>query len=230
LRFAWISEPPFNYRKEGDLTGSDVELARRVAAELGETFDPIETAFHELLYGLKDGRWDVTTGMFVTPDRAGRAHFTRPIWALRDGLLVRAENAHGISGYRSLASTGGKLAVLKEQVQETTALQLGVDPGNISVLRDYGEAAVAVRDGNVIAFASVNRAHRQHCAAHPDEGLVCISVPGVEKAAEPGAFACRDIALRNRIDGVLDAFVGRPDHIALMRSFGFDREELTVRT
>ena len=228
MKFAWIAEPPFNYRENGRVTGCDVELARRVAAALGEPFDPIETEFHNLLNGLEDGRWDVTTGMFATPERAIRAHFTRRIWALRDGLLVRAENVSVIGGYRSLAQIDGKLAVLEGQVQHQTATQLGIDPNDIVVLRDYGDAAAAVMDGRVIAYASVERAHRQHIAEYPDSGFACVTVPVDEKAAMPGAFACGDVMLRDRIDAVLDRFLGTADHLSMMRSFGFEAEDIQI--
>lgn len=89
MRYAWIHEPPFNHRVGGALTGCDVALAQWVAAAIGERFEPVETAFAELLDGLADRRWDMTPGMFITEERTRRAAFTRPIWALRDGLLVR---------------------------------------------------------------------------------------------------------------------------------------------
>jgi polar amino acid transport system substrate-binding protein len=229
MRFAWIAEPPFNYRDGGSVTGCDVELARHVAKMLGDVFDPSETDFAELLNGLQDGRWDVTTGMFITPERASRAAFTRPIWALRDGLLVRNEHGARIAGYRSLASSNATLAVLEGQVQHQTALRLGVDPGNILVFKDYTDAVSAVRDGRATAYASVERAHMQHIATRPDESLACVAVPLTEKAAEPGAFACRDETLRGRFDAVLTRFLGTPAHATLLRSFGFSDDEIGTR-
>lgn len=92
MRFAWIDEPPFGYLDHsGTPTGCDVALARAACAAVDEPFEPIRTTFAELLPGLADGRWDVTTGMFITAERSTRAHFTRPIWTLRDGLLTRGD-------------------------------------------------------------------------------------------------------------------------------------------
>lgn len=149
MKFAWIAEPPFNYQEGGRLTGSDVELARYIFAGIGESFEPVETSFSELLPGLEDGRWDVTTGMFATRERAEGAFFTLPIWALRDGLLVRESNRNRIVGYRSLAALGGKLAVLAGQIQEQTALSLGLGADTVVIFQDYDEAAQAVADGAV---------------------------------------------------------------------------------
>jgi len=64
-----------------------------VFAELGiADFKPVETEFAELLPGLSDGRWRMSTGLFGTEERRKSAQFSRPIWALPDGLLVTKSN------------------------------------------------------------------------------------------------------------------------------------------
>jgi polar amino acid transport system substrate-binding protein len=66
------------------------------------------------------------TGMFVTPERAARARFTRPIWSLTDGLLVVAGNPHRLGSHSSLAGTGLSLAVVSGQVQAAHARDAGL--------------------------------------------------------------------------------------------------------
>lgn len=224
MRFAWIAEPPFNFRKDGSLTGCDVELARYVSSRLGETFEPVETEFSDLLDGLADGRWDVTTGMFLTPERMARASFTMPIWSLRDGLLIRRDDVGMIEGYQDIARHGFKLAVLEGQIQHRTALDLGVPEAAIVVLQSYEEAAEAVATGSARAYASVELAHRSH-VEHSD-AFSCVPVPVEEKAAADGGFACRNAAICDRLNPVLADFIGGDDHAALLRSFGLDPEAL----
>ncbi|MBE1205660.1 transporter substrate-binding domain-containing protein [Aminobacter carboxidus] len=224
MKFVWIAEPPFNYLEDGRLSGSDVELARYMFAGIGETFEPVETSFSELLPGLADGRWDVTTGMFATRERAERTFFTLPIWALRDGLLVRESSGDRIAGYRSLAALGGKLAVLAGQVQEHTALGLGSRADNIVIFQDYDDAAQAVADGTVDAYASVEVAHREHISRHSGTGLACVTVRTCERVPASGAFACRSPEIRERLDGVLGGFLGTPAHAALLAPFGLTPE------
>lgn len=226
MRFAWIAEPPFGYAENGRVTGCDVELARRVFAAIGEELEPVETQFAALLDGLEDGRWDVTVGMFVTAERAARAAFTRPIWGLRDGLLVRAEDAGRIDGYRSLARSSGRLAVLEGQVQRQTALALGIAEDDILVLHEYAEAARAVAEGRVAAYASVERAHREHLGRHGGAGLDCVAVSAAEKPAAAGAFACRSAETRDRLDRVLHAYLGSAEHHALLATFGLSADEV----
>ncbi|MGK6313823.1 transporter substrate-binding domain-containing protein [Neorhizobium sp. DT-125] len=91
--FAYLVEPPFNHRQpNGTVTGCDVELARTVLAMASVTdISMVETEFAQLLPGLADGRWRMTTGLFSTEERRRIAAFSRPIWALPDGLLGRID-------------------------------------------------------------------------------------------------------------------------------------------
>jgi polar amino acid transport system substrate-binding protein len=226
FRFAFLIEPPFCYRAaDGDATGCDVEVARHVALTLGyASFVPVETEFADLLPGLRSGRWHMTTGMFVTPERAGRAAFCRPVWALPDGLLVAGGNPRGIAGYDSLARDAGlRLGVVKDQMQHRTALDLGVPEARIRVFANYPEAAAAVAGGAVDAYASVAMAHAGYLAEHPALGLSVVEVPASEKTAAPGAFAVEksEIGFRDAIVAVLADFLGSPEHRALMARFGF---------
>src|SRR5277367_3932967 len=104
LRFAFLEEPPFCFRApDGTIAGCDVELARVVAQRIGVgPFVPVETEFAHLLRGLADGRWDMTTGLFVTEARRKTVAFSRPIWRLGDGLLVRLDDHRLIEGYSSI--------------------------------------------------------------------------------------------------------------------------------
>jgi polar amino acid transport system substrate-binding protein len=224
MKFAWIQEPPFNFLNAGSPAGCDVAVARHLFDAIGETFEPIETEFADLLPGLKADRWAVTTGMFVTAERRMTAAFTRPIWSLRDALLSRRDHPSAPMGYRHLAESGGRLAVLEGQVQHATALSLGVRPEAIVVYRTFNDAAAAVAAGEVDAYASVELAHRAWVAMHRD--FSCKLIPDEEKAPDDGGFACRSPELRDRLDLVLTQFIGSPEHLRLLQDQGLDPASL----
>ncbi len=210
MRFAWIDERPFNYEGQDGLTGCDVALARRAFAAPGRSFEPIHATFGELLTGLRDDRWDVTTGMFITSERQTQAFFTRPIWSLRDGLLVTRANRQ-ISGYRDLARKRLKVAVLAGQVQRDHALRLGVDPADLLEFSSYPEAAAAVLEGQAAAYASVALAHAEHLSTLADDErrrLAAVTVPAVEVPPAFGAFACASQQIRTALDGALAELIG----------------------
>lgn len=230
LRFAYLIEPPFCDRSaDGGATGCDVEVARFVARAIGAAaFVPVETTFAELLSGLADGRWDMTTGLFVTAERQRIAAFSRPIWALGDGLLVSVGNPKRVDGYKSLAASDLRLAVVAGQVQEATARDLGVADGSIRRFATYPDAAHAVLAGEADAYASVAAAHRGYLRERPDLPLSIVDVAEAEKTAEIGAFAFAVSAagLRGRVDEELGRYLGSPGHVALMGRHGFSAADV----
>ncbi len=233
MKFAYLIEPPFNYRDAGGVvTGCDVDLARYVFGKMGiAPFEPVETDFAELLPGLASGAWRMTTGMFATPERSDIALFSRPVWALPDGLLVARGNPLGLTGYASVARHATcRLAVIRDQVQHKTALSHGVPAARICVFDSYSEAAEAVASGEAHAYASVAMAHTGFIDRTPRLGLQCLTVPSAEQVPAFGAFAMAkdDHALKADVDAVLAAYIGTPAHRAMMAGYGFASADIDL--
>jgi len=233
MKFAYLIEPPFNDREDdGTVTGCDVELARYVFAKMGmDNFEPVEAEFADLLPGVAAGRWRMTTGLFETEERQIVASFSRPIWALPDGLLVANGNPLGLVGYRSVADQAGCiLAVIRDQFQHRSAVQFGIPKNRIRIFETYTDAAVAVRDGHVSAYASVARAHAGFTERNPDWGFELIVVPETEKKPTFGcfAFAKSDDQFRNDVNDVLRDYLGSSVHRSMMSRYGFLNEEIDL--
>ena len=231
LRFAYLEEPPFGYRGgSGTPVGCDVEVARRVYKMAGGlSLEAVETEFADLLAGLSSGRWEMTTGLFTTDQRRGFVAFSRPIWALHDGLLVKAAAKGRITGYRSIALDPSlKLAVITDQVQHQTALRLGVDARQIRVFATQEQAASAVTQGAAHAYASVAMAHRGYLAKHGAADTEIVDVPAEEQSPAFGAFAFSksNDGLREAIDEALSRYLGSPEHRRLMIDHGFASTEV----
>jgi ABC-type amino acid transport substrate-binding protein len=147
--FAFLEEPPFCFTDAaGAVSGCDVELASAVCDRLGLPFEPVEGEFADLLPGLADGLWTMTTGLFVSGDRKRLAGFSRPIRALADGLLVAEGNPLGLAGYRSIAEDhAALLAVITDQVQGQTALENGVPADRIGRGVELGMVSLFANDG-----------------------------------------------------------------------------------
>lgn len=231
MRFAFLQEPPFCFTDaSGVLGGCDAMLADKVCQLLElESFSPIETEFAELLPGLASGRWDMTTGLFITDERLKLVDFTRPIWMLPDGLLVAKNNPRAFHGYRSVAEDGAALiGVISGQVQHQTALQNNVPSERIRIFATQAEAADAVAAGVVHAYASVAMAHRGYLGRHPEADLAVINVPAEEKQPAAGAFALAkgNAALLQRIDSCLGHLLGSTWHREMMGECGFSGSDI----
>src|SRR6478736_1895579 len=112
--FAYLDEPPFCWLgPDGRALGSDVELMTETLREIGIVSVEMRlTIFSELLPGLVDGRWTITTPLFVTPERKRSVDFSRPVWALSDGLLVRRGDEDRFCSYEALAQDGSARLVV----------------------------------------------------------------------------------------------------------------------
>ncbi|MDW3225199.1 MAG: transporter substrate-binding domain-containing protein [Paracoccaceae bacterium] len=232
MRIAYVKEPPFNdVDPSGDVVGCDIELARFVCARLNEPFDPIETEFSDLLPGLMARRWNMTTGLFATDARRKTVLFSRPVWALSDGFLVRAGNPFDLSGYRALADHPlATLAVIRDQVQHQTALEIGIPEERIKVFATYDEAAGAVGSAAVDAYASVARAHAGFIQQNPNIDAEYLTVPECEKPPEFGCFAVnkQDRDLLANVNRILEGYIGTSVHCEMMAGFGFSTTDIDL--
>jgi polar amino acid transport system substrate-binding protein len=229
VTFAHLEEPPFCFRAENRVTGCDVELAEAILTQIGvEEFAPVEVEFSELLPGLIDGRWMMTTGLFITPARQQLVAFSRPIWALPDGLMVQAGNPKHLTSYATIAAhANARLGVVAKQAQHDTALRDGVPAARIREYAGQDEAARAVAAGEVDAYASVAMAHRGYIDRHPGLGVIAVDI--IPSHAEPdrpppfGAFAFpkTDSELAKAVDTALATYLGSPPHHAMMARYGF---------
>ena len=114
------------------------------------------------------------------------------------------------------------MAVLKGQIQKNTAVALGVLPPNIEIYSDYHEAAAAVANGLVHAYASVERAHQNYICDNTGLDFACVAVPFSEKVPEHGAFACQNIEMRDRMNSALIELWLSGKTNELLTTFGLD--------
>lgn len=228
--FAYLDEPPFCWPAAGGTAqGCDVELVTAALQALGiAKFEPRLTSFAELLPGLAAGRWTITTPLFVTAERQRLVDFSRPVWTLADGMLVRAADRERLTGYRAVAQTAARLVVVGGQVQVQSGLAAGVPPERMVHVATQEEAVAAVRDQRADAYASVAMAHRGYLARRPDAELAVVTIcadEGSPPAAGAFAFGKQNAALRERFDGVLAELIGSDWHRAMMARHGFPAGE-----
>jgi polar amino acid transport system substrate-binding protein len=230
---AYLDEPPFCIpASDGEPIGADMEVARRVLT--GAEVDSVEyalTTFPELIPGLLDGRWQMTTAMFITPERSKIIAYSRPIWAAPDGFIVRAGDADRLTNYEAIgADPNAVLAVVTGQVQYQTALRVGVPTQRIIEFPDQDAAVEAVRRGQADASASTAIGNHAYVQLAADPALVAITDRPVAPRGPValGAFAFNQTAtdLISAVDRALESYLGSPDHLALMARHGFSAEQL----
>ena len=230
--FAYLDEPPFCWPGEdGRPHGCDVEVAEAVLKAIGvERISTRLVTFAELMPGVAEGAWTINTPLFVTPERALQVAFSRPVWSLADGFMMRADNSRQLDSYRAIAANEmAVIGVVAGQVQHQSALAAGVPTARTRLFATQKAAVEAVLSGVVDAYASVAMAHRGYLREHVDIRLEVIDL-GVEGKAKPAvgafSFALSDVGLREAFDRQLAAYLGSPEHVSIMERHGFSHAEI----
>ena len=119
--------PPFQFEKDGKVTGFDVELIDKVAAKLGVEQEIVDTPFETIKTGadLNAGKCDVAAaGMTITDERKANLDFSVPYFDATQALLAKKG-----SGITSLDNAKGKkLGSPSATTGEDYVKAAGVDP------------------------------------------------------------------------------------------------------
>jgi polar amino acid transport system substrate-binding protein len=233
VTIAYIEEPPFGWTDaNGTATGADLDLADAILRAIGVTrIEHRVTTFGELLPGVAAGRWDMNVPLFVTPERASLVAFSMPVWAIRDGFLVRTGNANALGSYAAIAKRRDtRLGIIAGQVQHESAKAAGVRDEQILIFDQQADAIDAVRSGAVDAYASTALGNRI-LADRIGAPLAAVDHRPEASEAEKlpiGAFSFnrnnRD--LMDAVNEQLRIYLGSPDHRSRMAKFGLTPKEL----
>lgn len=237
IRIGFANEAPFGYATpDGKLTGEAPEVAKAVLARIGITeVDGVLTEFGSLIPGLKAGRFDIiAAGMFINPKRCAEIAFSEPSYGIGQAFLVPAGNPKGLTDYGSIvANPEAKLAVMSGAVEADYAKSAGVPEGQLVVLPDQSSLLAAVQSGRADAAALTALSIADMAAkgegvesAKPFGEVAGTSVKG------HGGFGFRqeDTDLQEAFNTELKAFLGSPEHIALVEPFGFGADYLPNKT
>lgn len=238
VRIGYANEAPYGYldTETGEITGEAPEIAKVILRRLGaRRIDAVMTEFGSLIPGLKANRFDlIAAGMYITPQRSREIDFSIPSYAIGEAFLVAANNPLDLHGFSDVAQHGtARLGVLGGSVEHGYAKRLGVPEARIIVFPEYVSAIAGLRTGRVDAVASTvltasDLLHKQGSddieLARPfrDPVIDGKSIRGF------GAFGFRkeDDPLREAFNRHLSEFIGSPEHLQLVRPFGFSEETL----
>jgi polar amino acid transport system substrate-binding protein len=226
VRVAYVEEPPFYWTEGGAATGSDIELAEAVLRSLGaDRIEFVPTTFDELLPGVRAGRWEMNVPIFITPAREREVAFSRPVWTLVDGLIVRHGNPLHLSAYADVAALDARLGVIPGQVQITAASSAGVRGGQLVEFGDQGSAITALLAGEIDAFAATAVGNRAAVDQHPDLDQVVLA-PADGGALTGGFSFALDSPLQSVVNAELARYLGSRWHRDTVGRFGITAAEI----
>jgi polar amino acid transport system substrate-binding protein len=238
VRVGFADEAPFAYvdSKTGKLTGESPTVLRFVMNKLGvKHLKGVLTNFGSLIPGLEAHRFDIiAAGMYITPQRARQVLFSNPTFGLGDGFVVRKGNPLNLHSFGAVAKNPeARLGVVSGAQEYQYAIESGVKPAQISVYPSAPTALAAVEAGRIDAYAgtalTVRRLER---LAHDPDIVVAKAFhnPVIHGKAVKGygafAFRKRDTGLCSAVNKVLATFVNTPQHLAMVKHFGFTAADM----
>jgi polar amino acid transport system substrate-binding protein len=171
-----LAAPPFAYNDDKQQpAGSEVEVARLLAKDLGVELEIVQTAAANRIPYLVTGRVDVMLGAFsIFPDRAKSVWFSSPYGTVVS--VVLAPETSNIKSYADLV--GKKISVSRGTYTEQVLV--GALPQGAQIVRfdDDSQATAAMASGQVDAYGVGNVPGGQIIKRFPERKYeIKISIP-----------------------------------------------------
>jgi polar amino acid transport system substrate-binding protein len=238
VRIGYANEAPYGYLDSatGEITGEAPEIAKVILTRIGaQRIESVVTEFGSLIPGLKANRFDViAAGMYITPERSREIDFSNPSYAIGEAFLVAAMNPLELNSFEEVAKHAtARIGVLGGSVEHGYARQLGVPDERILVFPDYASAVAGLRTGRVDAVAATVLTASDLLRKQGSDDIELARpfhdpVIDGKSVRGYGAFGFRkeDDRLREAFNQYLREFVGTPEHLDLVRPFGFSEDTL----
>lgn len=201
LRVGFSSFVPWAMQdKEGQYIGFEIDVATRLAQDLGVKLQLVPTNWDGIIPALLSGKFDVIIGsMAITPERALSVNFTVPYdTAYIDATLNKAK-AGDIKSLADLNTPDHVIAV-RTGTTAAQAAQTLLPQATIRMFNDEAPAVEEVLSGRAHAFFSSAPLPAMETLKHPDQLTQNFELKVFSK---PVAFAVRkgDLDTLNVFDG-----------------------------
>ena len=172
--------------KPDNLVGFEVDVANKLARDMGVEPDFKIYVWEEIIAALKNGDIDVIiAGMTITPARALQLNFTLPYAESGVSLATNTKMTAGIKGLRELNQSEIKIATVSKTVAFDLA-QLLFDKADHKFFATSDEAERAVLDSKVHAYIASNTETNFLALEHPDKVDLPLSKPLLVSVAGMG--------------------------------------------
>lgn len=237
IRVGFANEAPYAFATpEGKLSGESPTVFRYVMKQLGvNEVDGVLTEWGALIPGLKAGRFDaIVASMYITPKRCEQVLFANPTYGIGEAFIVQKGNPDGINTYADAVSKKLKIAFVAGTAEIEHGRLAGMKRAQEVTVPNFAAAVATVKAGRASAAAFTSLTAKD-LAAKDD---------AVERAAPftfehkgkkykgEGSFGFRlaDTSLRDAVNAELAKFLGTPEHLKMVSTFGFDASNLPEKT
>lgn len=151
LLYGFNGERPYNYTDaEGNLVGSEIDIARAIAKSIGiDEVQGVAMNFDSFIPAILAGRIDTCLPIFVKPERCQKISFARPHLIEGQSAIVASGNPKGISGWDDLASKDVKVGLIAGTTPNEIAKSVGLVDDKITRFPDTTTMTAGMRSGRV---------------------------------------------------------------------------------
>lgn len=151
LLYGFNGERPYNYTDpEGNLVGSEIDIARAVAKNIGiDEVQGVAMNFDSFIPAILAGRIDTCLPIFVRAERCERMRFARPHLIEGQSAIVAAGNPKGIGGWDDLVAKDVRIGLIAGTTPNEIAKSAGVPDAKITRFPDTTTMAAGIRSDRV---------------------------------------------------------------------------------
>lgn len=191
--------PPFEFHLEVDgkdtIVGFDIDIAKKIASDIGVELEIIDMKFDGLLPALTAGKIDlIVAGMTPTDERKESVDFSIVYYDSRQTMLVKTENAGTLNTVEAFA--GKTLGVQKATIQEELAKTIFTSSEAKSIDK-IPNLIMELKTDKVDGLILAEPVAKQYAAANPD-----LSVNGVDLGSEGGSAIAIEKGSQDYLDAI----------------------------
>jgi polar amino acid transport system substrate-binding protein len=209
--------PPLVFKEDGRFRGVEIDLAKRLARELGRNVRAINMPWEKQIPALLQGKTDIImSGMTVTAERTVRIAFTSPYLVTGLVAAIRNSDRELFTTVEDLKERNISIGVIRNTVGERYVRQNFIKASRIVLFDKTDHAAVALTENKITAFIhdapavmwAVSRHEAEICGLWESMKEEKIAW-GVRKDNPELLAKLNEIIEKWRNDGTLDAIIAK---------------------
>ena len=114
LTMGWESRAPYQFERNGEITGIDVQIFKQAADKVNCDVSFVEKSWAELLTDLEKGEVDVLAGATITPAREDFANFSPTYRDESFTLFIRSGNTYDGDSLTGFLSRSQKIGITSD--------------------------------------------------------------------------------------------------------------------
>ena len=147
-----IAYPPFEFEKDGEPTGFDIDLMDEIGRRAGFTPEYQNVTFDGIIGGLANNQYDVViSAMTITPERAKQIDFSDPYFNADQSLLVPSDAGIGSVDDLGDATVGVQIGTTGE-IKAKEFEEQGKITGEVRTFDTIEDAFAALNNGQLDAI------------------------------------------------------------------------------